>query len=270
DLKQSTQIFEQSLALYKELGDKIGQIGVSGNLIYTNNRDIERSKNLLLENLKLCRELGHLGGIANCLGRLSLLAIWEGDFSSPIPWLDEVREILLQLGDEGDQGNISVTFAFLAYWQDNYEQAISHYNDAITMFDRLGETGNSFWAKTHLAYAVLMQGDIQQAKEIFENSIRHFKESGSVIGVVYALEGLASLNVMKSDFLRATQLFAWADAIREKIGDKRPPVEQGSVDKDLEIIHSEMDDVTFDKLWKEGSKLTTEEAIDLAMKETTS
>ena len=55
--------------------------------------------------------------------------------------------------------------------------------------------------------------------------------------------------------------------MRKEISNSRPPVEQNSVEKDLEIIHSQMDDAAFEKLWDEGSKLTTEEAIDLALKE---
>ena len=65
----------------------------------------------------------------------------------------------------------------------------------------------------------------------------------------------------------AAQLFAWTGTEREKIGDPRPPVEQKSVEKDLATIHARVDDATFEKLWNEGSKLTTEEAIDLALKE---
>ena len=56
---------------------------------------------------------------------------------------------------------------------------------------------------------------------------------------------------------------------RIKVNNPRPPIEQNSVEKDLEIIHSQMEDAAFEKLWDEGSTLTTAEAIDLALKETT-
>ena len=63
------------------------------------------------------------------------------------------------------------------------------------------------------------------------------------------------------------QLFAWADAMREKIGDHRPPVEQDSVERDLAVIHSQLDDAEFAKLSAEGRAMTTEQAIALALEE---
>jgi len=266
DLKKSTPILEQSLILYKELGDKIGQVNVTGAL-YTNNSDIKRSKVLLSENLELCREMEHLAGIAYCLYQLSLMAIREGDLLSPVPWLDEARELYRQLENIGGQGDISQLSGLLAYWKGDYEQASSHYIDAITLFERDFAGGSSDWTKIHLAYAFLRQGDIQQAKGLFEIPTQHFKESGSVIGMVYTIEGLASLHLNHNQPERAAQLFAWADAMRDTLGDQRPPVEQTSVEKDLAVIHSQLDDATFEKLWENGSTLSLEQAIALALEE---
>ena len=75
-----------------------------------------------------------------------------------------------------------------------------------------------------------------------------------VIGLVYAIEGVASMSVNQKQLERAVLLFAWADAMREKIGDRRPPVEQASVEHDLEIIHSEVNDSDFARLCAEGQK----------------
>jgi len=88
-----------------------------------------------------------------------------------------------------------------------------------------------------------------------------------VIGLVYTLEGYASLYVNQDQPERAAQLFAWADAMREKIDDPRPPLEQASVDKDLEIIHSRVNDAEHAKLSSEGRGMTIEQAIAFALKD---
>lgn len=120
-----------------------------------------------------------------------------------------------------------------------------------------------------MAYAILRQGEIQRAFSVLEDSIQNTQKAGFIIALIYAMEGLASLNVNQEQPGLAAQLFAWADTMRIKINNPRPPVEQNSVEKDLKIIHSQMEDAAFEKLWDEGSKLTTAEAIDLALKETT-
>jgi hypothetical protein len=55
--------------------------------------------------------------------------------------------------------------------------------------------------------------------------------------------------------------------MREKIADPRPPVEQACVERDLEVIHSGMNDSDFSRLCAEGQQLTVDEAVALALKE---
>ena len=83
------------------------------------------------------------------------------------------------------------------------------------------------------------------------------------ITLVFAVEGLASLNVNQEQPERAARLFAWADVMREKIGDHRPPVEQASVDRDLAVIRSQLDDAAFKQAYRTGQAMTTEQVIEL-------
>jgi hypothetical protein len=71
--------------------------------------------------------------------------------------------------------------------------------------------------------------------------------------------------VKQDHFEPAAQLFAWTDAMRDQIGDHRPPVEQNSIERDLVVIHSKLSDEDYSKLYVEGSTMTTEQAIALAL-----
>ena len=51
------------------------------------------------------------------------------------------------------------------------------------------------------------------------------------------------------------------------MGDPRPPVEQASVEKDLAVIHSKIDDNEFTRLSADGRTMTVEQAIALALEE---
>jgi hypothetical protein len=61
----------------------------------------------------------------------------------------------------------------------------------------------------------------------------------------------------------AARLFAWTDIMRDKIDDHRPPVERVSVERDLAVIRSQLNDTEFANLSTEGSALTLEQAIAL-------
>ncbi len=118
-----------------------------------------------------------------------------------------------------------------------------------------------------MAYVRLRQGELSQAKEMFEFCIERFYKAGNSIGVIYAIEGMASMQTNQGNPERAAQLFAWTEVAREKINDNRPPIEQASVDKDLAVIHSQLDDTEFARISAEGRAMTVEQAIALAVEE---
>jgi predicted ATPase/class 3 adenylate cyclase len=266
DVERGIPIVEQSLALYRSLGDKLGQANAT-RFLSDNNNDLELSKSFLFESLRLYRELGTRSGIASCLNLLALKAIWGGDFSSSVPWLEEAMAIHRQLGNKRGEAWVLENYGTLFYWQGDYENAEIYFEESITLHEKTGVSPLGGWLHVHLAYTKLQQGHIPEAKEMFERSVQNFKKANIVVGLVYTLEGIASLHVHEAQLERAAQLFAWADAVRDQIGDHRPPVEQASVDRDLTVIHSQISDIVFENAYENGKAMTTEQAIALAVEE---
>ena len=120
-----------------------------------------------------------------------------------------------------------------------------------------------------MAYAILRQGDIPTARELFQEGIRGMQKADLLIGLVFAVEGLASLYVHEAQLERAVRLFAWTEAMRENMGDPRPPVEKASIERDLAVIHSKLDDAEFANFTAEGRTMTVEQAIASALEENT-
>ena len=85
---------------------------------------------------------------------------------------------------------------------------------------------------------------------------------------VQSLEGLASLATQQNQPERAVRLFAWADAIREAIGDPRSPAAQADVDRDFAQIQTQLDEVAIEAAQVEGRAMTMEQAIELALENT--
>jgi tetratricopeptide (TPR) repeat protein len=181
--------------------------------------------------------------------------------------LEEVLSLSRQLGDQVREDEALITYGTLAYWQGDYSRARALYEEGILLGEKIGYHYQNLWAYVYMAYAVLRQGDLQKARQLFEDGIRGMQKANLVIGLVYAVEGLASLHVNRGQAERAARLFTWADAMRGKMGDPRPPVEQASVERDLDFVHSRLNDSDFARLSTEGKRLTVEEAVALALKE---
>jgi len=76
---------------------------------------------------------------------------------------------------------------------------------------------------------------------------------------------LASLAVAEGDPAQAASLFAWTDAAREALINLRPVVEQADVDRDLAIIHTQLDDATFAAAQARGRAMSMDDAIAFAL-----
>jgi predicted ATPase len=263
---EGVPLLEQSLAISRALGDQIRQANTLEWLSY-DHTNLERAIAYAHESLRIHRDLNNLIGIANILIVLARLTIWNGDFSAPVAWLEEALSISRQIGDQLTENTTMTTLGILAYWQGDYQMAVARFEEAILRSEKIGDQYGILWVNVRMAHVLLRQGDLQHARELFAASIEKAQKTNFVIVLVYAIEGLASLYVNQNQPERAARLFAWADAMREKIGDHRPPIEQASVERDLAVIHSKIDDTEIPPLSAEGRTMTVEQAIALALEE---
>ena len=264
NFREGLQIVEQSLVLFQSLGDKLGQALAMGWLSQRLN-DLKRSKVLISQSLRLYRELGHLVGIAECLRELALRMIWEGDFSLSVPLLQEAHAIYRQLGNKTGEAEVLGCHGTLAYWKGDYQQAYAYHQESFELNEILGNYYLASWAGVNMAYALLRQGGIAKATDILQLGLQRSYQSKDIDLVIYTLEGLASLYVNQAQFERATRHFAWTHMMRVNMDNQNPPVEKNSIERDLAVIHSKLNDAEFAKFSEEGRAMTVEQAVALAL-----
>jgi tetratricopeptide (TPR) repeat protein len=264
NMEQAIPHVEQSLAIYRSIGDPLGQ-AIAARWLSLKMNDPEQSKSLLLESLRLSREMGNLSGIGVCLNLLADKAIRAGDFSQAAAWLAESKTIHQQLGDQTSEAGVLENYGKIYYWQGDYSQSSACYEDAIRLYEQVGILPS--WVQAHLAYTELRLGNVSKAKELFRACVQQFQKANIGTGLIFVAEGLASLYTDHGQPERAARLFAWTDVQRVKGGDLRPSVEQSSVERDLEKIRSLMDEAVFNQAWADGSAMTVDQALAVALDE---
>ena len=113
-----------------------------------------------------------------------------------------------------------------------------------------------------------LQTQLQDLYNIFAKTAQEFQKDKSESGVIFTLEGMASLKVSVGEPGRAARLIGWADLLRKKSNDPRPPIEQVDVDKIIAACIAKMGEVAFSDAYDEGQKLTLDEAMVLAFEQT--
>jgi predicted ATPase/class 3 adenylate cyclase len=268
DLATARSMIEEALTHYQEMGDKPGMARALGMLgIFTNAPDSPEIRDYLERSLSICRELGHIAGIGSNLINLGTLAIREGNYELARSYLEEALEVNRAFGRARTAETLMVV-SELAFWEGRYQQAHDYLMEVLSVMRDYGQAFLNNWTLTRLAYIALRVNDPVHARQLFELCLKDFTNEENTIGIIYVLEGFASVAVAQNQPAYAAQLFAWADVMREKISNTRPPTEQADVDRDLVTIHAQLDDEAFAEAQAAGRAMRVDEAIAFSLLQT--
>ena len=265
DLLTARSILEQALTHYQDMGDKPGMARALGMLgIFIALPAPPKIKDYLRQSLAICRELGHIAGIGSNLINLGTLAIREGDYERARAYLEEALEVNRPFG-RARTAETLIVVSELAFWDGRYQQAHDYLMEVLAVMRDYGQAFLDNWALSRLAYIALRVNEPVHARQLFELCLKDFTNGESTIGIIYVLEGFASIAVAQNQPAHAAQLFAWADFMREKISNTRPPTEQAEVDRDLATIHTRLDEATIAAAQAAGRAMSVDEAVVYAL-----
>jgi tetratricopeptide (TPR) repeat protein len=269
DVFSARRLCEQSLALYRLLGDKAGQARVLHELAFRHQEDDKRSQAFAEESLALYREAGDQIGIATELGGQASLFTLFGNYGTARQLIEEALPMQRKLVLKNEIPYSLTVYGRLAFWQGNLQQACAYLEESIALFDEIGHLYRGFWARAFLAYVFLRQGELSLARLGFMDGLKRSQKVGGTIGTVFVLEGLASLAEGENRPERAALLFAWADEMRRTNDNPRPENEQASVDCDLAAIRAQLDEASLQTAEAAGRAMTLEQAMANALEKMT-
>ena len=263
-------LLNQSLALYRALGDKAGQAEILSELIEGYESSSKNARLFAEESLELFRELGDPINISAQLVSLAGLLMQNEDYATARKLVEEALPLQQKLGLEYDIPKSLTTLGRLAFWQGDWQQARAYFEQSIALSAETGILFQVFWARSLLAFVFLRQGETALARHELVDCLNQFRNIERLVGKVFAFEGLASLAVMEGQPEYAAALYAWADSMRQKIGETRPTNEQADVDRDLAAIRLQLDEAAFEAAKATGRAMTLEQAVATALEQTSS
>jgi predicted ATPase/class 3 adenylate cyclase len=261
-------LYEQSLAIRRELGDRFGIAASLNNLgiVVCKQGDYPAARALYEESLAINRELGYPFGIASSLVALGDVTIDQGDYPAAKPLLEESLAIRRELGDRLDIASSLGSLGNVALNQDDYPAARGLYEESLAIRRELGDRFGIAGSLNDLGNVVCKQGDYPAARALYEESLAINRELGDRSGIPYSLEGLAAVVASLRDSPRAARIWGATERLRAEIGTPLPPNQRSGYDQCVAAARiASGDDVAFDSALQEGRGLTLDQAIDLAL-----
>ena len=229
DNAHATELYGESLELYRQAADKLGISRTLFDLgnVSTARREYERAKEFYEESLPLSRELGGAEPLGRLLSSWGYMCLLEGD----------------------------------------YERGAALIEEAAALFRERGYKGGLDYVLDNLGWAALLQGDHERARTSYQESLMLCKELGQKMIAAESLAGLACVAGTEGEAERAARLFGAAEALREAVGYQHAPEEVALREPYLATIRSRLDEMAWEATWAEGRGMSMEQAVEYALSE---
>jgi predicted ATPase/DNA-binding winged helix-turn-helix (wHTH) protein len=228
--------------------------------------DYRAARALYEESLAIRRELGDRSGISGSLNNLGNVAVEQGDYPTARALYEESLAIARELGDRFGIAVSLNNLGTVAFLQCDYPAARTLHEESLVIGRELGNPHSISMALSNVGHVALEQGDYPTAGALYEESLVIRRELGDRIGILYALEGLAAVLASLRESLRAARIWGATERLRAEIGTPRPQNEMPGYDRYVAAARiASGDDAAFDSAWQEGRCLTLDQAIDLAL-----
>ena len=285
-------------------------LNILGNIEHNQRGNVAASNALLEESLRLYREVGDRAGIATVLMTLGIQAHFRGEFIRVQELCGESLTLLRALGDAWNIALVLHLLGWASYCQGAYVAARRLSEESVALFRRLDNPGFTAQALTILAYEVAAFGEETTAAALLEEALALGKQGESredmartlcALGrlalrqgkmthartlyreglttlldlwraakltvrttwiLASCLEGLGEIALAQGQAAWTVRLFAAAEALRV-FGEYRNPIgiEQPFYERTLAAARPKLGEETFAALWLEGRTMTPEEAL---------
>ncbi len=222
DLAAAQPYLEESLAIYRELGDSQGiarLLNVMGNVLYLQG-EVSKVRSLYEEALARYRELGDKAGIAQSLGELGLLTFREKDYAAGRSLAEESLAILRALGDKRGMSRSISDLGTMNLSQGDYSAASDFLTESIAIDRELGDKGAVAHKLGIIGGLAVMKGDYALARALYEEGLVTFRELGVALYAAWMLCNLGHVAVLEGDYPAARLRYAESLPLARKSGDK--------------------------------------------------
>jgi predicted ATPase/DNA-binding XRE family transcriptional regulator len=260
---KGVKLYQQALTLSQSLGDIWRQAKIYFQLGMSHPK-FQRSLPYFEKAVELFTEAGDQRYQADSLSNISYIWIRDGEIELAQKYLDEAQ-MLFPIDEIDMWAQFQSEKSIIALVNGDYEQAHDLLLEALAHAEKLGNRFDYLWAQVRFGYLALRQGNIREAREIFAKNTEEFQKNKVQCGVIFTLEGMAELFAAIHNPKNAARLIGWADATRKGIENPRPRIEQWDIDKVIAACISKMGEVAFVDAYDEGQVMTLNEAVALAL-----
>jgi tetratricopeptide (TPR) repeat protein len=132
---------------------------------------------------------------------------------------------------------------------------------------KMGNKRQMYSCYSEMAHVLRENGEVDQPLGIYRDLLPKWRDLGHRAAVAHELECIAYILIRKNQPQRAATILGAADSLRRMIESTPTPVELAEYEQELAALREKMTQPEFEEAWGQGQRLSMDEGILLATKE---
>jgi tetratricopeptide (TPR) repeat protein len=223
--------------------------------------DHTRATELFEESLALSREMGHGLGLAGSVMSLATVSYEQGDAQRATELFEESMDLFRERGDKLGLAWCLINLGLVVSSQGDPGQAAKLTEEGIALLRDLGAVADAAIGLCNLGWMALRQNDLGRAAALFVESLELAWDTGLDPIVLTTLEGYACVAGAQGEAQRAAQLWGAAQALQIAKAIPRDTDWLTEADARISAVRSGLDEQVWEEASRRGRVMGLEEAV---------
>jgi tetratricopeptide (TPR) repeat protein len=234
-------------------------------VLAANQGDYTKQSEILEESLALYKELGDKRGMSQSINNLGSVAYFQGEYEQAAKLYGESLDLRRELGDKWGVANSLNNLGGVAFSQGDYGQAEVLHSESLALRRELKDKRGISMSLNNLGEVAQQKGEYERVAALYAESLLIRQELGDKFFTVSSLHNLGEVACKLEEYERAGRLFGAAQALREKIGAPLSNDKRANFDSCVSAIRGALNETDFELVWSEGRAMTLKKAIAYAL-----
>lgn len=214
------EVIEESLRIYRQLGDKKGIAGCLYQLgqWYRGVGEFQAEKAIYEEGLGLQAEIGD----ERLHSRFLIALAWHcknfGDYAGAIDYGERSLRLSREIGDEDAEASCLNFLGIMLSYRGDLEGSRDYCEKSVALYEKTGNKQGLIYALTNLGLAYGYLGDYERAFQTHEQCLDMERASGDRGGIAISLHNIAMIVSEQGDYRKAEALYQEALQINQELG----------------------------------------------------
>jgi predicted ATPase/class 3 adenylate cyclase len=230
--------------------------------------DFAAVEKALVEADGIARQTGNAEQLATVLTTRAQLAFaGYRDLAQAKRYVDEAVPLSATIQNDWATAMSLFGLARVAGFMGDLDTSRAKFLQSAELAGKIGNKRQVYSCHSELAHVLRENGELDEPLGIYRDLLPKWRDLGHRAAVAHELECISYILAKKDQPQQAVTLLGAADALRRLIDSSATPLELAEYERELAALREKLTQAEFEKAWREGQRLSMDEAIGLARQE---